>query len=109
MNTDRLSILIALGMCIIALVGCGNSDGATASIETCEELAPHIIELSEQSADSYPGKILKMYDIKDVIGTGTNDLDCSATGRMSRGDDTTIRFHLVEDADGDRFIGYQVR
>lgn len=100
MNTARLSLLITLGMCIIALAGCGN-------IETCEELAPHIIELSEQNADSYPGKILKIYDIREV--SGTNELDCSATARMSRGGDTTIKFYIEEDADGDRFIYYQAR
>ena len=107
MDTDRLSILIALGMCIIALTGCGSSDSAAVSIETCEELAPHIIELSEQNADSYPGKILKMYYIREV--PGTNELDCSATAKMSRGGDTTIRFRLEEDADGDQFIGYSSR
>ena len=107
MNTDRLSIIIAMGMCIIALAGCGSSDSAAVSIETCEDLAPRIINLSEERAGEFRPSILKLYDIREI--RGTNELDYRATGRMSRGDDSTIIFYLEEDADGDRFVGYRAR
>ena len=34
-------------------------------------------------------------------------IDCIATAKTDRTDDATINFYLEEDADGDRFIGYQ--
>ena len=106
--TNKLSILIVLGMCIIALTGCSNSESDNAvSIETCEDLAPEIIELSEERAGEFSPSILKLYDIREV--RGTNVLDCRATGKMSDAYDSIISFHLEEDADGDQFIGYQAR
>lgn len=100
MNTDRLLILITLGMCIIALAGC-------AVPETCEELAPQIVELSEQDTRPFSATFLKLYDIEEI--EGTRKLECTANAKLSSGGNSAIKFYLEEDADGDQFIGYQRR
>ena len=99
MNTDRLLILITLGMCIIALAGCGDP-------ETCEELAPQIVEKSEK----HERHILKLYDIKEI--EGTRKLECTANAEWSSGRNSAINFFFDVSDDGlhqTKMIGYRAR
>ena len=91
----------------IIVIGIFESDGG-GSIETCEDLAPSIIEMTEEKRGPFNRRILKMYDINQNATPSKNRLlECTATAKMDRGGDVDITFYMEEDADGDRFIGYQ--
>ena len=97
---------LSVGLVVLAVVLEGLGVLET-SPETCEELAPEIVELSEDSGHPFSPQILKISQIETLTPTGDNILECSGLARWSRGEDSVIQFHLEEDADGDRFIGYQ--
>ena len=102
---DRLTASVALLVIILfAFTGCGTS---LTTPETCEDLAPEIIELSEDNVGPFSAAIIKLYEIEEVKGSSDKILDCEATARWSRGDDSEIEFYMEEDSDGDRFIGYR--
>lgn len=81
--------------------------------ETCEDLAPKIIELSKDNEI----KFLKISDVKnagllkEVIrpdrDNRTNLLFCSAVARTNRDTNLEVWFYLEKDEDGDTFYGYQ--
>ena len=102
----RLVGIIAISVPVfLVFLGLGGCQG---SIATCEDLAPHIINLSEEQKWPFSAKILKLYDIKARAATNTGQkLNCTANAKMNRGDNATIQFHLEEDSDGDQFIGYE--
>ena len=99
--------IIALVIVVVVVFGVLGSGGGQA-IETCDDLAPRIIELSKEKKGPFNAEILKLYDIKKNATQNTNRvLDCIATAKTDRSDDAAVSFYLEEDADGDRFIGYQ--
>lgn len=72
---------------------------------SCDELAPQIIELTEEQEGPFSAKILKLYDIEEVEPLGYV-LRCQATAKWNRiHDDGVITFYIEEDKDGDQFIG----
>ena len=92
---------------VVIVIGIFESD-VGGPIETCEDLAPGIIEMSEEKRGLFSTKILKMYDINQNASPDKNRLlECTATAKMDRGGDVGITFYMEEDADGDRFIGMQ--
>lgn len=99
-------LAVLLTVMFTMAVGCG----LFATIpETCEELAPRIVDLSEENESPSAGRILKFYDIKELDTSGEYILRCSARAALSRGGDANIIFYLQEDQDGDQFIGYESR
>ena len=85
-------------------VGCGQ--WATTP-ETCEELAPQIVDLSEKN-EPFGGRIIKFYEIKELDASDEYILRCSARATRSRGGEADIIFYMTEDQEGDRFIGMNV-
>ena len=102
-------ILGIIAIVVVVVVGMSILDsGGGQAIETCEDLAPHIIELSEEKRGPFNAQILKFYDIKKNDTQNTKRvIDCIATAKTDRSEDAVINFYLEEDADGDRFIGYE--
>ena len=82
------------------------ADWSLTTTITCEDLAPHIIELSEENEGPSSVEILKMYDMKERPPRDY-DLECTANALLSSGDDTPITFHMWTDKDGDQFVGYE--
>ena len=113
-----LAILVILSL--LAVVACDALDSLP---ETCEELAPNIIEMSEEHPDQVvDGRVLKLYDI-EAVKAGSAEatrldrrkledelyvLRCSATARTSIADEK-ILFYLTVDKDGDNFYGMAER
>ena len=106
-----LRIMAVVTVVVVVLSVLGSCGGL--AIKTCEDLAPHIIELSKEKGP-YNAQILKFYDIRRLYDIKKNNtqnaktvIDCTATAKTDRTPDATINFYLEEDADGDRFIGYR--
>ena len=74
--------------------------------ETCNDLAPHIIELSEENQNVFRSRILKMYDVQKIEPTDYT-LECIADAKWSTGGTSPLRFHMEIDGSGDTFIGYE--
>lgn len=72
----------------------------------CGDVVPEIIALSQEQDNSNPltPRILKMYDVQEV-GRSDERLDCMGLARTSTGQGLIV-FHMEEDRDGDKFIGY---
>lgn len=98
--------LLAL-VVIVIIIGVIASGGVATTLETCEELAPEIIKLSEERENPFAGRILKFYEIEELEATGEYILRCRARATRSRGGDADVIFHMTEDEDGDRFIGME--
>ena len=96
-----LGFLFLAIVVIVVLMALGG--GGSGIPQTCEELAPRIIELSE---DDDLVSILKLSSIRKIENT-EYALECSAAAKMSRGGDSTISFYIEQDEDGDMFYGYQ--
>ena len=103
-------VLGIIAVVIVVVVVLGVLGGGSQPIETCEDLAPRIIELSKEKRGPFNPQILKLYDIKKNDTQNTNrPIDCIATAKTDRSDDVVVSFYLEEDADGDRFIGYNTK
>lgn len=77
-------------------------------IETCEELEPYIMKLSDEDQNPFQPKILKMYNIQKSEHKNTNKiLVCTAKVKWNRGEDSNIKFHLEKDDEGQYFYGYE--
>ena len=102
---EKLMATVALMVIsLLVFTGCGAS---LTTPETCEDLAPMIIELSEDNEGPFSGRIIKLYEIDEVRGASDRVIDCKANAKWSRGGDSGINFYMEEDSDGDRFIGYE--
>ena len=99
MRTFSLLLAIAL-----ITIGCGSV--TFTEIKTCDDLAPQIIELTEEQEGPFSRAVLKLYDIEEVNPTGYV-LECKANAKWNKGEEGTIKFYLEEDNDGDQFIGYE--
>ena len=85
-------------------------DTGAGSSQTCEELAPHIIDLSKKNTNPLAAKLLKLYDIQTSDPSGDRILSCIAKARMNRGGiDRMVSFYIQEDSDGDRFYGFKMQ
>ena len=71
-------------------------------VDTCEELAPYIVELSEDNRNSLQPAILKIYDI-ETKQHPDQEVSCIGLATMSSGDDIMMEFYLTKDQDGDYF------
>jgi hypothetical protein len=105
-------IPVLLVIIVFALTGCEALDAAldaalVASVpETCEKLAPDILDLSENNTNPFGIQILKLYEIEEVSKTETR-LECTAVATTGgSGDRIPIKFEAYSDQDGDVFIGY---
>ena len=92
--------------CDLRCSSCCASDNGT--IETCEDLARRIIDLSEKNKNPFSAVILKFYDISNQEKSAEQILNCVGKAKLNRGDDRTVNFYLQQDADGDQFIGYEI-
>ena len=69
---------------VVIVIGIFESD-VGGPIETCEDLASSIIEMSEEKRGLFSTKILKMYDINQNASPDKNrPLECTATAKMDR-------------------------
>ena len=99
--------LLVLIPVFLIILGCGGTITFT-EIETCEDLEPKIVELSKENEGLFAREILKMYEVKQVKPSSREHiLECTADVKWNRGDDSPIRFYLMEDDEGDQFIGYE--
>ena len=74
----------------------------------CSFFLDDVINMSERrSVNTTRPRILKIYDQQKVSNTDKKYV-CSGLAKMSQGGDVSIEFHIEEDRDGDRFIGYKV-
>ena len=114
--------ILAIVVVVVVVFGLLSSCGGKA-IRTCDDLAPHIIEMSKKERGPLHAKILKLYEIKGPFNAeilklaeikksdtryAKRVLNCIATAWTDRSDEAPISFYLEEDVDGDRFIGYQM-
>jgi hypothetical protein len=78
------------------------------SIQTCEDLEPEIIRLSEEKSGPFRAEILKLYNVELVSESG-DEMTCRGDARLSTGGDELepIEFYLFTDAEGDTFFGYK--
>jgi len=97
----KVSVLLIL--IVFALTGCEVLEPSLP--ETCEELAPQIVTLSEEQTSPFAINILKLYEIKEVTKTNTR-IECTADANAGSGDGIAIEFQAYSDQDGDVFIGY---
>ena len=98
--------LPAIGVIVIVAVSMLSDNG---TIETCDDLAPRIIDLSKEQKNPFSPSILKIYDITEQEKTGNQILNCHGNAKLSRGDlDPNVNFYLQQDDDGDRFFGYNI-
>ena len=74
--------------------------------ETCDELAPRIIEMSEKNQDDHKGRVLKLYNAFEVRRSDS-EFVCRGRAKWSRGDESSVEFYWERDQDGDAFIGYR--
>jgi hypothetical protein len=72
----------------------------------CEYLVPDITLLSQNQSSPYAQKILKIYDNITVVSRSAKKLVCTGPVKGSQGD-SFLEFHVEEDRDDDRFIGYK--
>ena len=101
LKTSLKVIAALVGLALVAsAMGLFDSSAAP---ETCDELAPHITELSKKQVE-----ILKLYDIKghDPEDQSGVVLLCTATARTVVADGIRIMFQMEKDADGDLFYKY---
>ena len=100
--------LLMAGMLIVVGFGCDLKSASFVFSETCEDLSPHIIELSkEKNTGILNISILKMYDIKESSSEGTNRLlNCLAVALFDSGGRMRVNFYMLQDEDGDYFYGY---
>lgn len=90
------------------LFGSISFDSLQISEFECLFFLDEIISMSERrSVNTSRPRILKIYDPQEVSITDTKYV-CSGLAKMSQGGDVSIEFHIEEDRDGDRFIGYKV-
>jgi len=82
--------------------------------DTCSQLAPAIIQLSEDDNNVFQPHILKIYAIeevsKDLVEESfrPDNLHCRGNAMFSSGEtDEPVIFHMTTDQDGDSFIGYE--
>ncbi len=73
----------------------------------CGGLVPKIIDMSESNKDPLASKILKVYNAKEVTRSNRR-LECEGIARTSSDGWSRVSFHIEEDWDGDRFIGYSL-
>ena len=98
----RFTTLVAL-LLVLAMAAACSPDPVP---ETCEELAPRIMKLSEERESPFSGRVLKFYDMEELEATGEYTLRCRAKAKRSRGGDASVFFfYTTEDEDGDSFIG----
>ena len=101
--------LLGLLIVLVVIIALASGGGATSpKVSTCKDLAPHIIELSEERESPFSGRVLKFYDIVELETSDDYILKCRARATRSRGGDANIIFYMTEDEDGDRFIGMEV-
>ena len=98
-----LTTLVAL-LLVLAMAAACSPDPVPVP-ETCEELAPRIMKLSEERESPFSGRVLKFYDMEELEATGEYTLRCRAKAKRSRGGDAYLIFYTIEDEDGDSFIG----
>lgn len=93
-------------LALTLVVGCGGLELKTTAQVQCDDLIADVIRISEDNKDPQQPTILKVYDAKQV-SRGTRRVECEGIARTSFGDDQPLLFWLEEDADGDRFVGYE--
>ena len=98
-------LMLVVALFLVGRVVIKEFGGAAAA--TCKELAPDIIELSEDSKNPLQPRLIKLYDIQaSEAPDDTYVLACEATATMSNGNNSWIFFYMTKDSDGDIFIGY---
>lgn len=102
----KFGIILLIIIGVFLLDRAMNNYEENSRVDTCDQLAPHIVELSKERDDSLQPKILKLYDIKEESHRD-RELNCIATARWSRGNKSQIVFYRFRDKDGDSFIGYK--
>ncbi|MCY3784556.1 MAG: hypothetical protein OXG79_12350 [Chloroflexi bacterium] len=100
-STAALAVAVA-----VALIGCGELALKTTADVQCEDLIPDVVRISEENKHPLRPTILKVYDAKEVSRSSSR-LECEGSAKTSFGDDQPLIFYLEEDADGDRFVGYE--
>ena len=93
-------------ICCSTLVFFGCDVDSFTPVTNCDNLAPKIIDLSEEKAGFLSPNILKLYEIEQVSKTSKR-MTCRADARFSTGNEReSIEFYKVTDEEGDSFIGY---
>ncbi len=92
---------------IVLLTGCSELSKKEISEMQCADLIPEIIDLSEDNDNPLAPTILKIYDVEELERTSQR-IDCEGDAKWSTGE-WRVAFHIEEDGDGDRFIGYQLK
>ena len=101
----RRSIL-AVALLASFIAACSSSAPTSLADESCEELQPRIVRLSEGNKNPMAPRILKLYEVTEVDRTETK-LTCHAVAKWNRGEDSPVAFYMELDVDGDAFIGYK--
>ena len=99
-----VAVILAVG--VLAVTACGEFETPN-KIDTCDDLVPLVIKLSEDSDNPFVAKILKISEVTEGTASGEITLQCNGQARWSSGGDDPIDFYILEDADGDRFYGFK--
>ena len=106
MNSKALLAVLFLSLTALLTLGTDEGDCETSTtIESCDDLVPRIIKLSEENEGPFSARILKLSDVEEV-SRSDSELLCKGKAKLSRGGDDDIEFHWERDEDGDQFIGY---
>ena len=102
----KIPIILIAGLYLIGQIVSSITNEMEAAADTCEGLAPSIIELTEEDKNPLTPVILKIYDI-ETTQDPKRELSCTGVAKLSRGKDTKIKFYVWKDKDGDYFHGYE--
>jgi len=106
-------LLLVLGtvpvIVLVAIIQSSSDGGFGVSIASynCEKLKSDIVKLSEKRKNPFAAVILKINDdVKETERTETK-FSCEGTARTSTDASVKITYHMLKDADGDMFYGYE--
>jgi hypothetical protein len=118
MRLNRTKILGILFLIALAVTACDpGADGAAFSVDsggssvsdTCDNIAPGVIDFSSEDPDPATGSLVKIYDIEQISLSNVR-LRCSGNARTSEFGNTgvlvAIEFYKFTDENGEVFMGY---
>jgi hypothetical protein len=118
MRLNRTKILGIFFLIALAITACEPGEGGagfslnsagSAAGDTCDNIAPGVIDLSGEDPDPEIGELVKIYDIEQISRSNVR-LKCSGSARTSEFGDTSelvaIEFYKFTDENGEVFIGF---
>ena len=100
------TVSVIVWVAIIQSSSDGGPGGLIASYD-CEKLKPEILKGSKERENPFTAIILKINDDVKETGRTETKFSCEGTARTSTDASVKITYHMLKDADGDMFFGYE--